>query len=482
MTSSRCALALVLSVSALAFGCSDPPTAPAVDAGRDATLTPECDAVRSCDDDVRCNGVETCISGRCQPGRPPCRDGQLCDESTAACFTECAVTEDADGDGTRASECGGTDCDDSDAARFPGNDEVCDVQKHDEDCDPSTYGFRDSDEDGSPDALCCNVDPTGGGELCGRDCDDTAPGVNPSVPEVCNGIDDDCDAMIDEGLIVRLTVDSDEDGHGSSAVGAATMDACRGMAGWAELNDDCADDDPARYPGLPELCDVAAVDEDCSGTGNDVPGGCACTGTASEVCGTAGPCAGATRACVGGTWGPCAVVPRTEVCIDGERVDEDCDGMIDEALTVPCYRDNDEDGFAADGAVRTDSCRSAAISRMGPPWNSCPVGFTGRAPSVAADCCDSDARAFPFATEFQGTPRSCGGYDFDCDGVILPSRPDGLAMCVAATGCETTPAARGWCGAAPPACGENGTYLADCGVIRGACVVASCLVVYKACR
>src|SRR5262245_44469098 len=31
------------------------------------------------------------------------------------------------------------------------------------------------------------------------DCDDSNPDVHPGAPEVCNGIDDDCDTQTDEG-------------------------------------------------------------------------------------------------------------------------------------------------------------------------------------------------------------------------------------------------------------------------------------------
>ena len=41
------------------------------------------------------------------------------------------------------------------------------------------------------------------------DCDDNDPNINPGRPELLNGIDDDCDSLIDEGFEF---MDSDGDG------------------------------------------------------------------------------------------------------------------------------------------------------------------------------------------------------------------------------------------------------------------------------
>ena len=406
---------------ALLLACGGPPED--VDAGHDAGLDGgrTCSADVDCDDGLFCSGTAMCIGGRCVTPTLPCRDTQTCIESMQRCLTDCAVEEDADGDGVRALECGGADCDDTDRDRFPGAPEICDAQMRDEDCDPLTFGFRDGDGDGAADARCCNED-SAGLLHCGTDCDDAAPGVHPAVPEVCNGFDDDCDAFIDEGLVTHVTVDADGDGHGSTASDAPTMDVCGVPAGWAELADDCDDTNPDRYPGNPEVCDEAEVDEDCSGEANDVPGGCECAGTDVEVCGTVGRCTGATRRCSGGTWEPCTIVPATEVC-DGS-VDEDCDGNVDEELRVTCYVDNDRDGYASDSASPMQVCRASASGRAGPPWNGCPLGFTGRAPGPgAADCCDADERARPGGGP-QGTASGCGGFDFNCDGAVTSGNPD----------------------------------------------------------
>ncbi len=64
----------------------------------------------------------------------------------------------------------------------------------------------DDDSDGTGNACdeCTDVDEDGYGvgyaaETCGLDCDDTDPAVNPDATEVCNGIDDNCSGVIDEG-------------------------------------------------------------------------------------------------------------------------------------------------------------------------------------------------------------------------------------------------------------------------------------------
>ena len=157
-----------------------------------------------------------------------------------------AANADADGDGHRCAELGGDDCNDADTRAFPGNPEICDAGGHDEDCDPATFGNRDSDGDGYPDARCCNRDASGRSE-CGSDCDDARRAVHPDTPEVCNTVDDNCDGAIDDGSLKLVAYeDRDHDLFGSARVVEICPQHLR--PGLVTNNFDCDDADPRKNP------------------------------------------------------------------------------------------------------------------------------------------------------------------------------------------------------------------------------------------
>ena len=244
-------VALAVMTSFVVNGCGDPPT----DARSDGGVADGGCAV-SCDDGTYCNGAERCApadpaanAAGCVPGAPPCGDG-ACVEAERRCEGGCA---DVDGDGFADVACGGDDCDDADARRFPGNLEICD-DGHDEDCDPTTLG-RDLDLDGQQDARCCN------GDVCGRDCDDERPMTNDGGEEICDGRDNDCDGMVDEGVTLTFYRDLDNDNFGDPD---SPLEACDRPDGY-ELNaDDCDDTDPnATGVDTADTCD--GYDNDCDG-------------------------------------------------------------------------------------------------------------------------------------------------------------------------------------------------------------------------
>ncbi|MCB9657713.1 MAG: hypothetical protein H6726_08715 [Sandaracinaceae bacterium] len=236
------------------------------DGGGDGGTTTLCTADIECSDGRFCNGAERCAPGSadadargCVAAVSPCLAAQTCDEGAQRCTTECEITGDADGDGHLDVSCGGDDCADNDALRFPGNLEVCDTADHDEDCDPSTFGVRDLDQDGIADGACCNV--SGDERFCGRDCDDTAAGVHPNAPEVCDGADNDCDGTNDEGVFATFYRDADGDGYGDPT--APVEHACGSAHDDSENGFDCDDDNDTVRPGAVELCD--GVDNNCDG-------------------------------------------------------------------------------------------------------------------------------------------------------------------------------------------------------------------------
>jgi hypothetical protein len=398
---SLCMLFAVVSVFALGACGDDDDMPPAPDAGVDLGGGPDlntfCAAASECDDGVFCNGAERCAPGTAgadargcvAASAPACMPTQTCDEASDTCITECAVARDADGDGAEAITCGGMDCDDANAARFPGATEVCDADDLDEDCDGTTFGNRDGDGDGAFDAACCN------GTTCGTDCDDTLFSVRPDALEDCDGVDNDCDGTIDDGVLVAGFADADGDGYGDSARAAM---ACPGTAGFATAGGDCNESDRTVNPGATEPCD--GRDNDCDG---DVDDGVLVTGfadlDADGFGNTASPltvCPGAARFATAS--GDCNDGDRTvnpgqvEIC---DNVDNNCDGSTDElARAVTWYRDSDGDGYGSLASGTTVSCTTVS-------------GYS----LLATDCDDAAVNVSPVTLE------RCNGRDDDCNGV-----------------------------------------------------------------
>ena len=257
-----------------------------------------------------------------------------------------ACADDKDGDGVPNAE----DCAPTNPQAYPGAEELCDGL--DNDCDYLTdEGFADSDGDGLKD--CTDPDDDNDGDPDDADCQPLDPAVHSLATELCDGIDNDCDDKLDEGL-EDLTCGKGQCAHTSPSCVDGKEQLCDPLQGIAVefcdgLDNDCdglTDEDlgqtacglgqcaktvPACKDGDAVVCDplAEAVEEGCDGLDND------CDGLTDEeqpelACGK-GQCFHTTPSCSGGVAMECKPFQGAlpEAC-DG--VDNDCDGHTDEDL------------------------------------------------------------------------------------------------------------------------------------------------------
>ena len=240
--------------------------------------------------------------------------------------------------------------------------------------------YRDFDNDtyGDPNVSQQSATQPAGYVMDNTDCDDMEANAFPGNPEVCDGIDNNCDGSIDEGVLITWYRDFDSDTFGNPNI---TSQACTQPAGFVADNTDCDDFDALEFPGQTWYKD---------GDGDDYSDGSTiiqCTRpaghfVAAELTATTGDCDDDE---------PAAFPGNPEVC-DG--IDNNCDGSTDEGVLIMFFRDADNDDYG-DPNVFTQACSQ-------------PSGYV----SDNTDCDDSDASIFPGATEL------CDGVDNNCDGTV----------------------------------------------------------------
>ncbi len=299
------------------------------------------------------------------------------------------------------------DCDDNQAAAYPGNTEICDEIDNDcngivDDmadgsiCDDGTIYYEDNDGDGSGgDVSTAPTTVTTGG-----DCDDSDATAFPGNPEVCDGVDNDCDGTIDNLSTGTCTVYEDTDGDGYG-------DEVSTDGSGVTTGGDCDDTNPAVNPGAIEICGNT-VDEDCSGADET------CTIYYDDVDGdgygddnTEHTTEDSDDVTVGGDCDDrnLNIHPGAlEVCESvgvGNGTDENCDGVIDEGCSIEICGD----GLDNDGNGLQDDQEDISVCDYSDADDD---HYT----VVDGDCNDNDATIHPNADSV------CNGIDMDCDGAV----------------------------------------------------------------
>ncbi len=249
----------------------------------------------------------------------------------------------------------------------------------------------------------CDDDDDGDGALDLDDCEPLDPTRFPGAPEVCDGVDDDCDNTADDGLVATWYPDLDEDGFGTDANNAGEV-TCAPQAGWVAVAGDCDDADDAVNPDATEVCND--LDDDCDDTPDD---GLIVTwyldGDGDGV-----------GAGVGEEWcGP----PTAGWSLEGGDCDDEDSAVLAGETRFP---DEDADGFG-DAAGEQAFCDEPPADWV--------VDDT--------DCDDGDDAVYPGAPEVPGD-----GIDQDCDDVDAPGSPPGVRIEDPGCGCATGGSSVGW--------------------------------------
>jgi hypothetical protein len=265
--------------------------------------------------------------------------------------------------------------------------------------------------------------------------------VLPAAVEDCDGIDNDCNGMIDTGCACTPPVpettqpcyagpDGKPGPEGTEGVGEckAGTNSCKADGTW---DDKCND---VVLPG-DETCD--ALDNDCNGAVDDM---------GMTTCGV-GACQVSVITCENGQLTQCNSLPPTKEVCDG--VDNDCDQLTDEndpdngkacdsgALGVcqpgkitcangakVCVSNVQSSPEACDGA--DNDCDGEVDDNIQGTGGGCSTGYPGVCSQGAIQCQNNVIDCFPIVA---ASPEICDGLDNDCDEKTDEGNPQSGAEC-----------------------------------------------------
>ena len=447
----------------------------------DAGAGAGCTGSEICNDgiDNDCNGEEDDCS--CEPGlSEPCFTGPVSARDVGACVAGVRFCE-SKGEFGEWGPCTG---------EVLPSTEVCDADMVDEDCNGKANEDCECTEGSGP--VACGEDVgeciPGSAECIGGTLGPCVGAVGP-INEICNNLDDNCDGSIDEGLTTACGVTMGGCQAGVSTCVAGAWGACVGETGPTDetcngvddncdgivdegLTQSCGTDEGVCVSGVqtcesgtwgacagavaPGVESCNGVDDDCDGT---VDEGCTCVNGATMACGTdVGACSAGTQTCVSGQWGPCvgAVGPTTETC---NALDDDCDGSVDENLTMTCGSDVGECTAGTQACV--NGFWGACVGSVGPTTETCNNKDDDcdglKDESLSQQCGTTDVGVCSYGTQVctngawgacmgvvNPVTEVCGnGLDDDCDGtadetVQCPLSPP-TCTCPSPSTINTTP-------------------------------------------